>query len=254
MVSRLARVLMIVRDAVQLVLGFLVVGSQISKIGEEPVFLVTVPLGALLLLLAVVDLGLNISKRKWRRVFVLLSVLSILPGLLFLLLVAVLGAPVVLLNILVLVFLREKKTAEERALHPPVAITRNYRVVAAIGALVMLAGLFVPLAAISGTTLSLFGVYYAIVAHSGLPSFSLDPVSVIFVIFALFFSPVAVILAALGMRWRKLSFVSGLVGLVAGGGLLYVLTASGGFAGYLIAAGAVLELVAFIVLRPKKTG
>src|SRR5271157_939240 len=169
MAGRMRKAVHLARDAVVGLLSVVIIGSQYPSLSEEPSFLVTISISAVMLLLSVTDAVLVVARSKWRWYFLGNAVVQLILGLLWLGLFAPVGAIVVILNILALVTLREKKTAEELAAHPPLPRTRNYKVADGAGTLVLAASLFLPWFTGSGSNVSVFGVYSALATHSGLP-------------------------------------------------------------------------------------
>ena len=252
MVSKRGRIVSLVRDIVVTLLSVVIVGSQWGRWGEEggAVFLVTSGIAGVFIVLCLVDVALIAIRVKSRLYFLFNSSFQIIPGLLF----TAIFPPfvvVVLLNILTLVFLRQKKSAEEIAAHPPVQRTTTYKWVESIAALVMLGSMFLPVVNTSDATLSLFGFYLALATHSGLPGLSIEPLNVIFALLAIVLSPVAVVVAVFGLKKRKMSLVAGILAIVGGLGMVEVLGSDTGLGSYVMAVGGALALVAFIFLRPK---
>lgn len=236
------------RDAVVSLFSVVVILSQYPKLAEETVFYVTIFLAAVLLLLCLVDLVLVLT-RKGRVAMVGIAAFQLAMGFLWAGLFLPIGAVLIVLNAALLVALREK-TAEYILKHTPVPRTRNYRVATGVGTLVMLGALFMPWFSASRMTASLFSVDAAVVTRSGgLPALSIDPTAVIFALLALVGSPVAVSCGALALRWRRLSLISGVLGLAAGIGVIVVLAAAASFGAYVMAVGGVLLLAGFFGLR-----
>ncbi len=231
-----------------MVVSVIIIGSQYQKLAEEPVFVVTVSVSALLIALCLVDVVL-VAMKRGRGVMVGISAVELIPGLLWLGLFFPVGLVIMVPNVLALVSLREKKTPEELALHPPVPRTRNYRLVLGAGVVVMLGSLFLPWVSTADTTLSLFGLYSGIATHSDLPSISISPTSVVFALVAIAGSPLAIVFGALGIRFRKLSLVAGVLGVAAGAGLLVATGGSTGVGEYAMCVGGVLALAAFVGFR-----
>lgn len=249
MAGRLRKAVHLVRDAVVILMSVVIIGSQYQRLNEEPVFLVTVSISSVLLLLSVVDVALILARPGWRAYFLGNAVFQMVPGFLYLGLIPPLGAVIIVLNAAALVTLRKKKTPEELAKHPPIPITRNYRVVVAVGALVMLGSMLLPVIVVSGTSLSLFGFYSALLTRSGLPALSIAQTAVIFALLAIVLSPAAVVCGALGLKWRRFSFVGGAFGLVAGVGMVVALSGAAGLGSYVMVAGGVVALVGFFGFR-----
>ncbi|MBI3841359.1 MAG: hypothetical protein HY297_05355 [Thaumarchaeota archaeon] len=252
-VRRISRVLQVVRDAVVLAFSLVVIGSTYGRWGEEggAVFLVVDALAGVLILLTVVDVLLVAKKVKRKGFYFFNSILQIPILALFVVFILYVGVALLLLDVAVLATLPEKKTPEELMKHPPIPITRNYRITVGAGVLVTLASFFLPWLSVEGASTSLFGVYYALVAHTGLPSFSLEPTRVIFALLTLFTSPVSLVAGALGILRRRLSLVSGILAVLAGVSMTSALGASTGFGAYGFVAGGIVILVGFFGFRRK---
>lgn len=249
MAGRLRKAAHLARDAVVALLSVVIVGSQYPRLSEEPVFLVMVSISALTLILSVVDAGLVLARPRWRAYFLGNAVVQLMVGFLWAGLFPVIGVVIVALNVLALVTLRERKTAEELAAHPPLPRTRNYKIADGAGTLVMLASLFLPWLSDSGSTLSLIGVYSALATRSGLPSFSISQAAALFALMGLAGSPVAIACGGFGLLKRKLSAVAGVIGVVAGVGAVLALGGAAGVGAYGLAAGGAVVLAGFFAFR-----
>lgn len=114
----------------------------------------------------------------------------------------------------------------------------------------MVGSLFLPwVSAEAGTTTSMFGLYTGILGHSTLPSLAVSPVGVIFALNTLVLTPVAVVLGALGLKWRKLSGAAGVLGVLAGAGIIMALPTVIGPGTYVFLVGAAAALVGFVGFR-----
>lgn len=250
MVSRRAKAVLVVRDAVVTVAALVLIGTSWGKWAEEPVFYILDSMMAVFLVLSAVDVALIVARTKRRGFFVGNSAFQVVPGLLLAGLFAPLGIIIILLNAISLVALRQKKTPEELAMRPPVPITRDYRLADGAGVLVMAGSMFLPwFSAEAGSTASLLGIYYAIVAHTGLPNFSVSQVGVLFALLGLVLSPVAVALGALGMVRRRLSLISGVLGVLAGVGIVVAIAGAAGVGAYGFLGGGAVVLVGFFGFR-----
>lgn len=154
-----------------------------------------------------------------------------------------------ILNALVLVGLREKKTAEELAKHPPVPITRRYRIVVGVGTLAMLGSLFLPWVSDSDASLSLVGVYWALLTRSGLSGFAISQAAVVFALLGVVGAPICIICGALGLVRRRFALVGGVLAVVAGAGLAAALASQSKSGAYGFAAGGVLLLLGFFGIK-----
>ncbi|HME19667.1 MAG TPA: hypothetical protein VKF15_08030 [Nitrososphaerales archaeon] len=249
MAGRLMKAVHLARDVVVALLSVVIIGSQYQKLSEEPVFLVTVSISAVMLLLSVIDATLIVARLRWKWYFLGNAVVQLILGLLWLALFAPIGAIVVVLNILALLTLREKKTAEERAAHPPLPRTRNYKVVEGVGTLIMVASLFLTWFTSSGSSISLLGVYSALATHSSLAGFTVSQTGAASALLALAGSPVVIVSGALGLRWRRLSVVAGVLSVLAGAGAAVALVGVVGVGPYVLVAGGALVLVGFFAFR-----
>ena len=250
---RISRILQVVRDVAVLVFSVVTVGSTLPKFYEEPVFLVVDSLGGLLLLLSVVDLILVAKNVKRKGFFYANSVIQLpVIGLFAGLFLGAFGLLFVALNIAILATLAEKKTAEELAKHPPVPITRNYRVVVGVGLLVILVSMFLPFITSGTESPSLMAGYSGIIARTGLPAITLNPLQVVGALLALFLTPAALVSGVVGVFRRRLSLVSGVCALVAGVGAVVGLGAIAGLGTHGIAVGGVVVLVGFFGVRPRR--
>jgi len=232
-----------------LVFSFVLVASTYGKWVNDPVFLIVFPLAAILLALTVVNIIL-VAKNVKRKGFYYANSITQVPILfLFAGLLGVLGLVFIVLDIAVLVTLPEKKTPEELLRHPPVPITRNYRILLGIGLSAMLISIFIPWLSTSDATLSLFGIYSGIATHSNLPAFSVSQTAVIFALLTLFLSPVSLVCGGLGMIRRRFSLVSGIFAILAGSSIMIVLTKSIGPGAYGFILGGILVLVGYFGFR-----
>ncbi|QQG48428.1 MAG: hypothetical protein HY247_06705 [archaeon] len=245
---RIARVLQAVRDVALLVFSAVVMGSTYPRLTDEPVFLVVFPVAALLFVLSVVDIAL-VARKSGRRGFFYANTVVQIPllALFAAIFLGPLGVVFLALEIAVLVALREKKTAEELALHPPVPITRNYRILVLVAELVVLLSLFLPLISRSSSPLSLLSVYSGIFLRTGLPALMLAPAEVGAALLAIALVPVALIAGGLGLLRRRLSLLGGILAIVAGVGVIVAL--GGELGAYALAAGGALYLVGFFGFR-----
>ena len=251
MAGRARKGIQLARDVVVALVSVVIIGSQYQRLGEEPAFLVTVSISALTLLLSVVDAGLVLAGLKWKRYFLGNAAVQLVLGLLWLGLFAPVGAIIVGLNVLALVSLREKKTAEEMKAHPPLPRTRNFKLADGAGTLIMAVSLFLPWFGGSGASVSVVGVYLALATHSGLPGITVSQTGVLFALLALGGSPVAILCGGLGLRWRRLSVVAGLLGALTGIGAILLLggAVGAGAGAYGLAVGGIVILAAYFRFR-----
>ncbi len=228
-----------------MLVSLMIIGSQYAKLSEEPVFVVTVSLSSVVLAMCALDIALILA-RKGRRVSVGITSFQIVTGLLWAGLFLPIGLILILLNVAVLVGLREKKTPEELLRNPPVSRTKNYKISVGSGVLVMLASLFLPWFSDAESSVSMVGVYSAILTQSGdLPNLSIGPGAVVLAVLALAGTPAAVVFGALALRWRKLAFVFGAIAVVAGAGAIAVLSGAASPGAFVLVAGGSLLLVGF---------
>ena len=249
MVRRLNRVLQLVRDAVVTLTSVVLLATGWGKWVEEPVWYILLALSAVFIALSAIDVVLVVRNVKRRGFYYGNAIYQLVPSFILLGLLPPLGAAILILNAGVLATLGVKKSPEELLKHPPVPITRNYRVVVGVGSLVMLVSLFIPWLMTSDSSVSLFGVYAGIVTHSNLPGLTISQISVIFALLTLVLSPVSLVLGALAMVRRKSSLVSGILAVIAGVSTVVILPASIGFGPYAFVAGGALVLVGYFVFR-----
>ena len=249
MVRRLARAFSLVRDVAFAILSFTIISSQYSRLGQEESFFVTISISIVILALCFVDVVLVLLNRG-RGVMNGIAALDLALGVFWLLLFPPVGLLVLVASAAVLVTLREKKTAEELLKHPPVPKTRNYLLTTAAGTLLLVLSIFLPWFSSQETSISFIDVYRAIATHSGgLPSVSFTTSQTLLALLAVFLSPVAVLCGALAFRWRRFSFVSGVLSAALGAGLVIALGSSAGVGGYVLLIGGVVTLIGFVAFR-----
>ncbi len=239
-----------VRDAAVILPSLVIIASQYGKLAEEPVFLITVSMSAVLLALSAVDVTLVVLKRG-RGAMVGITTFQMIPGILWALLYLPIGLIILATNVIVLVALREKKSPEELLRHPPPPRTRNYKLVVGVGTLVMVAALLLPWISTADGTFSLVGLYGGIAARTNLPGVTISPVGVVFAVLTLFLSPLAPAFGVLALRWRRLAGVSGVFGLLGGMGIVAAATSVATVGAYVFAAGGILLLVAHFGFRKR---
>lgn len=250
MAGRARRIAHLARDAVVLVLSAAIISTSWGKWTEEPALYVLVGIGGVFVILSAVDVVLVLARVKNRGYFFANAIIQLVLGFLLSGLFLPFGLPVVVVNLLALVTLRQKKTPEELQAHPPLPKTRNYKVAVAVGTLVMVGSLFLPwVSAEAGTTASMLGLYTGMLGRSTLPNLAVSPVGVIFALITLALTPVAVVLGALGLRWRKSSGLAGVLGILAGVGIIVALPAVVAAGTYVFLAGAAAALVGFVGFR-----
>ena len=249
MVRRLNRVLQLARDAVVTLTSVVLLATGWGKWVEEPVWYILLAFSAAFIGLSVVSVVLVAKNVKNRAFYFGNAIYQLFPSFILVGLLTYLGVAVLALNVAVLATLGVKKTPEELLKHPPVPITRNYRIVAGVGTLVMLGSMFAPWLAASGSSFSLFGVYSGIVTQSDLPGLSISPLSVIFALMTLVLSPVAQACGALALVRRRFSLVSGVLAVISGVSIMIVLTGSVGFGAFGFIAGGAVVLAAYFGFR-----
>lgn len=238
-----------VRDAVLLVFSFVIAGTTYGKWVTDPVFLIVFPLAAILFSLTVTNIVLVFKKVKRRGFFYANSIAQLPILLIFAGLLGVPGMGLVLLDLAVLATLGEKKSLEEQLRHPPVPITRKYRLVLGLGLLTMVVSMFVPWLSTADFSTPLFSIYVGIATHSNLPGLSISQVLVIFALMTLLFSPAALICGALGFVRRRFSLLSGMLAILAAVSMMIVLGASTGPGTYGFLLGGAVVLAGFFTLR-----
>ncbi len=239
------------RDAVVTVFSVLLIAT--AKGSEEMAAAVLQIFGATFIVLSIVDMVLVVAKRQARGFFIGNAVYQIIASLLLAGIYPPAGVPMLTLNVVALVPLRGKKTAEELALHPPLPRTRNYKVVAGVGTLVIAAALFLPWVSATDGTISLLGLYGRVAGNLNLPGVAISPVGVVFAILTLFLSPVAPVVGALALRWRRLAIVAGVFGFLGGTGIVVAATSVVAIGAYVFMSGGVLLLVGHFGFRKRPT-
>ncbi|MBI3858715.1 MAG: hypothetical protein HY296_00530 [Thaumarchaeota archaeon] len=224
---RVSRALLAVRDVGLLVFSFVIAGSSYGKWVNDPIFYIVFGLAAPLFPLSLVDVIL-VAKNVKRKAYFYINGIVQLP---ILGLFGGLFQPVLaflFLDIVILATLGEKKTAEELAAHPPVPITRNYRILVFAGVLAVVVSMLLPWLSTADASISIVGFYIALASHSGLPAISIQPAQVVLALLAVFLPPFSLALGAVGLVRRRLSLVSGSLAVVAGGCMLALLGPSAG--------------------------
>ncbi len=239
----------LVRDAVVIVFSVLLIAT--TQGSEEMAATLLQGLSAVFIALSVVDIVLVVLRRRARGFFLGNAAYQVAVSLLLTGLYPPAGVPILALNVFALVSLREKKTAEELALHPPLPRTRNYKVLAGVGTVVMAASTVLPWVG-TDATVSLLGVYSGIFGYTSLPGgVTVSPVGVVFAMLTLFLSLPALALGVMSLRWRKLSLVGGAFGLLGGGGIVLAVTSAASVGAYAFAAGGALLLAANVGFRKR---
>ena len=247
-----SRIIQTLRDAVVLLLSLVFMSTSYGKWVTEPAHLVLFSIAAVLFALTVVNLILNVFKVKRKGYFYTNSIFQLIIGLLLLGLVQIAGILLVSFNIAILVSLREKRSLEEQLKHPPVPITRNYRIAGGAGLPIILLSMFLPSLTTSDASASIISIYAGILSRSNLPGLSIAPVAVIFALLGLILPPVSLICGALGLIKRLFSLMSGIFAILAGVSLMIVLTASTGPGAFGFILGGVMVLVGYSLFRRTK--
>lgn len=235
------------RDAVVTVFSVVLIAT--TQGSEEMAALVLQALGVVFIVLSVVDVVLIVARRRARGFLVGNAVYQIIASLLLAGIFPPAGLPMFALNVVALVSLREKRTPEELALHPPLPRTRNYKLMAGVGTLVMAVSLLLPWVSTTDSMVSLLGLYGGIAGRTDLPGVTVSPFGVVFAMLTLFLSPLAPIFGALALRWRRLAVVAGVFGLLGGVGIVVAAASVTSVGAYVFAAGGVMLMAAHFGFR-----
>ena len=196
-----------------------------------------------ILVLTVVNIGLNAFKVKRKGYFYGNSIFQLVVGFLLLGLFAPFGIILLLFNFAVIASLGEKETLEERLKHPPKPMTAKHRTLVGAGVLVMLLSIF--LSWLSAVNFSLIGVYLGTVDLSVASSaVSSNAVTVAFGILALVGAPISMIIGSLGLLRRRFAWISGILASVIGVGWIIALTTLAGPGPFVFLFGGVIVLSA----------
>lgn len=240
----------LVRDAVVTLFSAMLIAT--TQGSEEMAATLLQGLGAVFIALSIVDVILVAAKRRARGFFVGNAVYQIIASFLIAGLFPPAGVPMLALNVVALVSLREKKTAEELALHPPLPRTRNYKLLVGAGVAVLVVSALLPWISTADATYSLVMVYSGIVGRSGLPGLAISPIGVVFAMFTLFLSPLSPLLGALSIRWRRCSLTGGVFGVLGGAGLVVAAQPVASVGAYAFAAGGVVLVAASLAFRKRQ--
>ena len=203
-----------------------------------------------LLALSAVDLLLAVRKVRRKAYFYVNAVVQIPILVIF----GGLFPPVfafLFLDLAILALLPEK-SPEELLKHPPVPITRNFRLALAGSVAVLLASMVLPWITVSGDSVSLLGFYYAVIAHTGLPTLSVPAAQGVLALMCILLPPFSLILGLLGMVKRRASVVSGALAITAGLPIPFLLGSIAGLGSYVSVASGIIAITAFVLLRPRR--
>lgn len=249
MVRKISRIVQTLRDAILLVVSFLLIGSLFRPNLE--IEIASYILGgflAFIFALSIINVILNARKVKRTGYFRSNTILQLIIGLFLTIgLYPPIGIILVVLNAVVLATLWERKSPEERARHPPKPITKKYRAFVAVGVLLMfVATLFSWLSIVN---FPLISVYLGSANLTQVSNLVTNPVAMAFDFLGLVGSPISIILGLLGLLKRGFAWASGILAIIAGIGWIVSMTTMAGLGAYIFTVGGALVLAAPIVTK-----